>query len=413
MKVVQLYNRQRAAFGGEETVIANTTAVLQARGHSVTMAIRSSSGIEGNLLKKVAAGINGMYSFSAIAEIKRIIASERPDVIHVHGVYPQWSPSIFRTCRQMGVPTVLHVHCHYLTCPDWYHLRDGKICELCFGGHEQWCVLKNCRGSYAESGAYALRSFVSRKMGFFTEHVGVFLAVSQFLKDRLIRADFPEERIQVLHNVVIDRNATKNDPGKPGTYIGYCGRLSHEKGVRTLLDAARLTGLPVRIAGDGPERAALERIAPPNVTFLGYLDREGVSRFYEGCRFLVIPSLSLETFCMSAAEAMMHGIPVIGTRIGAIPEIVQDRRTGLLFESGDERVLSEHLSALWAEPEKCLQFGRAARSAIESKCGEDLYYSRLIAAYERAGAFVRADAKAASPNPLERTPSTEHCPPDL
>ncbi len=413
MKVVQLYNRQRAAFGGEETVIANTTAVLEARGHAVSIAMRCSRGIEGSFLKKASAGLNGIYSFSAIGEVKKIIATEHPDVIHVHGVYPQWSPSIFRTCKQMGVPTVLHVHCHYLTCPDWYHLREGKVCELCFGGHEQNGILKNCRGSYAESTAYALRSFVSRKMGFFTDHVGVFLPVSRFLKDRLIRAGFPDERTEVLHNVVLERNAAKDDASELGTYIGYCGRLSPEKGVGSLLQAARLSGLPVRIAGDGPERAALERMAPPNVTFLGYLNRDGVNQFYQGMPVYSGPQLSFESFSMSAAEAMMQGKPIIGARIGAIPEIIDNGKTGLLFEPGNAQELAEQMSNLWASPEQCLKYGNEARSTIRMKCSEDLYYSRLMAAYQHAGAFAGRSARAVSPPFVEPAASTEPCTTDL
>lgn len=385
MKILQLYNQQRSTFGGEATVIENTTRILEQRGHRVKIAVRSSRGIESSFVKKAKAAVNGLYSFSGASEVKKLIASEHPNVVHVHGIYPQWSPAIFVACRRLGVPTILHVHCHYLTCPNWYHLRDGKVCELCFGGREYWCVLTNCRGSYAESVAYTLRSFMARKLRLVTDNVTVFLAVSEFLKQRLVMSGIPAGQIEVLHNAVPDgEKLANNGTCERGAYIGYCGRLSAEKGVNTLLEAARRTSLPVRIAGDGPERRALERNAPPNVRFLGYLDRIGIERFYDGCRFLVVPSLSFEGFPMSVVEAMATGRPVIGSAIGAIPEIIDHGETGFLFDPGNVQELANRMSALWENPGQCHKLGEAARSRTRMRCSEDLYYSKLMRAYQRA-----------------------------
>jgi glycosyltransferase involved in cell wall biosynthesis len=388
MKVIQLRNLQREQFGGEFTVIENTRTVLEKRGHQTMTVVRSSLEIGNNLVRKVGAAINGVYSFSAVSEIKSLIARECPDVVHVHSVYPMWSPAIFLACRQLGIPTVMHVHNYYFSCPNWYHLRNGEYCDKCSGGKEYWCAVTNCRNSVAESVVYAGRAYLTRKLRLFSNNVGVFVVVSTFLKNKLIREGFSEDRIHVLPNVVVDEAAPLHDEGDDGAYVGFSGRLSRGKGVGTLLDAARRTGLPVRIAGDGSDRAELERNAPPNVKFLGYLDRAALNKFYRGCKFLVVPSIWDETFCMVAAEAMAHAKPVIGARVGAIPEIVEDGRTGLLSEPGNADELAGLMSTLWTDPERCLKYGQAARSSIQGKCNEDAYYSNLLAAYRRAAQFI-------------------------
>ncbi|MGA7524232.1 MAG: glycosyltransferase family 4 protein [Acidobacteriaceae bacterium] len=384
MKIVQLYNEQRSEFGGESTAIANTTAVLKARGHEVALAVRSSRDIGDSLICKAHAALSGVYSFSAESAIRDIVERERPDVIHAHGVYPLWSPSIFRACRRLRVPTVLHVHCHYLTCPNWYHLREGKVCTLCFGGKEHWCVLKNCRGSYMESAAYALRSAVARSFRLFSDNVGVFIAVSAYLRERLIAGGFPGGRIQVISNVVPADSGIGADANGARDYIAYCGRLSEEKGVRVLLEAARCTGLPVKIAGDGPLRDALQAAAPSNVSFLGYLKRDALTHFYRNARFTVVPSLSFEGLPLAAAESMMHGRPVIGSRIGAIPEVVREGTTGLLFPPGDHEQLASSMADLWSDAVSCDRYGRAAQFYARQEYSEDLYYARLRTAYDDA-----------------------------
>lgn len=401
MKIVQLINRTRSGFGGEETVAANTTAIMTQHGHEVFNAVRSSSEIGDSLPRKIAGAINGVYSLSGSSEMQRLVETERPDVVHAHNIYPQWSPSVFRMCRRLGVPTVLHVHCHYLTCPNWYHLRNGQVCTLCCEGKEYKCFTANCRGSYAESAAYFIRSYVARKLRLFVDNVNLFVTVSHFLKASLVSAGFPDERIAVLYNAVIedvaahDLTGSNNGAVDGGGYIGYCGRLSPEKGVHVLVEAARRCGLPVRIAGDGPERDNLERSAPSNVTFVGYLNRKAMGRFYRGCRFLVLPSLCFEAFGLVAAEAMSCGKPVIGSKIGGIPEIVRHDQTGLLFEPGDTEGLANRMSDLWTDTARRYRYGLAGQRAVRMECSADAYYAGLLSAYSRA---IGIDADATEVN---------------
>jgi glycosyltransferase involved in cell wall biosynthesis len=384
MKVLQLYNQQRSLFGGEESVINVMRSVLERHGHRTSVSMRSSRGIEKSPIRKIAAGASGIFNLSAYYEMRKLAATEQPDVVHVHSVYPSFSPSVLMAFRRERVPTVLHVHSHILTCPNWYHLRKGKVCDLCFGGKEHWCLLTNCRGSVPESAAYALRSVIARRLKLFRNNTTLFVTVSQFLRERLIKAGFPENQIEVLPNAVPSEKSELVSLGGSGTYIGYSGRLSFEKGVDTLVEAARQCGLPLKIAGDGPDMAELRRIAPSNVEFLGRLSGSDLNSFYERSRFLVMPSRSFEGFSMSVTEAMMKGKPVIASRIGALPELIKDGVNGLLVEVDNVGQFADRMSLLWANTQMCRQFGTAARSWAESFCNEELFYQRLMGIYDRA-----------------------------
>jgi glycosyltransferase involved in cell wall biosynthesis len=167
MKVVQIYNQQRSIGGGEENVVLQTTAWLRENGIETDLLLRSSRGIENSFIKKAKAAVTGIYNPEAYRFMRNYIAQNRPSVVHAHNLYSQWSPSVLLACRDAGVPTLLTVHCQILTCPTWYHLHKGQICEKCLTSGEQWCVLKNCRDNYAESIVYALRSFIVRKNRWF------------------------------------------------------------------------------------------------------------------------------------------------------------------------------------------------------------------------------------------------------
>jgi glycosyltransferase involved in cell wall biosynthesis len=384
MKIAQVYNQQRSSFGGEETVIDTIRRVLERNGHATSMLMRSSRGSERSLLSKVSIAVTGVYNLSAYGDMQQFIDDERPDVVHVHSVYPNLSPSIFAACRAAGVPVVFHVHCHILTCPNWYHRRNGQICNRCVGGNEQSCLLTNCRGSLPESAAYAFRSFIGRKFGLFQKNVSLFIAVSHSLRDRLVSAGYPADQIEVVHNAVCADPSVGRSSGTSGEYIGYAGRLSIEKGVDTLIEAARICGLPVCIAGDGPELDRIRGMAPPNVIFLGRLARRDMQTFYDSSRFIVVSSRSDETFSLAVAEAMIHGKPVIGCRIGALPELIRSGDTGLLVETDNVGELAEAMSLLWNSKQLCEKLGIAAKMWAQAHCSEDLFYKRLMTIYKRA-----------------------------
>lgn len=384
MQVLQVFNQTRSLFGGEEVVLNLTRQVLERNGHTTSLMTRSCRGSDRDLFSKAKIALTGIYNPLAYFEMQQTIKQEQPDVVHVHGVYPNLSPSIFAACRAMSVPVVLHVHNHVLTCPSATHLRNGDACDLCFGGREQWCLLTNCRGSLAESAAYMARSFVGRKFGLFERNVTLFIAVSKFLKDRLVAAGYSADQIEIVPNAVCSDSRTRRTPPDLGEYIGFAGRLTYEKGLGDLIQAAKRTNLPVRVAGDGPLMEQLRHNSPDNVHFVGRLQRDQMAEFYARSRFVVVPSRFNETFCLVAAEAMIQGKPVIANRLGALPDLIENGVRGFLINTQDAEKLSQGMRLLWDDERLCRRLGANAQAWAIEHCSDDLYCRRLVAVYERA-----------------------------
>jgi len=377
MKILHIHNYYRFP-GGEEIMFEAITRMLIRKGHAVHVFKRDSSTIRG-LLEKIGAFIQSLHSFSSCKTIVSILGTDRPDIVHFHNLYPLISPSVLAACRRFDIPTVMTCHNFRLVCPKGLLLDN---CERCRDGAEYWCVLKNCRGDIFESAVYALQNMVARKWRLFRDNVTMYISPSDYIKNRLVRGGFPPERITVIPNMVsLDASASRNSHG---AYIAYAGRISSEKGIETLLSGARRTGLPLRLAGDYSPMPDVLETAPPNVEFLGPLSREQLSQFYRNAHFAVIPSICAEVFPLVAGEAMSHGLPVIASRTGGLPEIVDDGVTGFLVEPGDAGELSEAMKRLWENPVLCRRMGRAGRGKAQREYSGDAYYGRLMAAYRKA-----------------------------
>jgi glycosyltransferase involved in cell wall biosynthesis len=233
--------------------------------------------------------------------------------------------------------------------------------------------------------------WLHRARGSFEREVDLFLAPSEFARRKLVAGGLPAERVRVKPNFVAP------DPGPreaPGDYALYAGRLAPEKGLATLLAAwADLPPeIPLRLAGEGPLRAALEARAArlgARVRFLGQLPREDLVRALRGARLLVFPSEAFETFGLAIAEAFACGVPVLAAGHGSAAELVEEGRTGLHFRPGDARDLAGRIAWAWAHPEALVAMGRAARQEYESRYSAERNLSLLLDLYRAAGA--RAD----------------------
>lgn len=382
MKLLQVYNDYRS-FGGEAGVVQMIAELVERSGGSAQLWTRSSKEIDRSLVGKVRAFASGIYNFSAARQFRRMLSADRPDLVHVHNLYPLFSPSVLVAARRMGLPVVMTSHNYLLTCPIVNHLHQGRVCEKCFGGREYHCVRQNCRDNRLESLAYALRSFTARKFNLFRDYITIHIVLSEFARQRLIRSGFDARRIVVLPNMV--KLGPEPDNRVPGAYVAFSGRMMPEKGVDVLLAAAaRLPDVPFRLAGDGPILNELKAAAPPNVHFVGRLAGPEMPAFYRGARLLAIPSKWFEGCPLVVSEAMSHALPIVASRIGGLPEFVDEGGTGRLFEPGDDAELAEHIRALWNSPELCAAMGRAGREKAEREYSRQVYFDRLMAIYEQA-----------------------------
>ncbi len=379
MKILLVHNR-RLTHTGEDSVVDATETLLQSRGHDVQLWAKDNAILDTGLAPKIKAFFSGAYSRTAAREMDDRLRTFRPDVVHVHNIFPMFSPSILSVCRQQQVPVFYHCHNHQFSCPTTFEFRDSALCSKCAGGHEYWCAIHNCQGTRLGSVGYAMRSAVARRGDWF-HHVAAVIVPSQFLRTRLIQQGFASERVRVLPNFVdipiISSERTL------GPYAAYIGRLSVEKGISVLMDAAaRIPEIPFHIAGVGPEESIWRKRAPSNVRFVGFLDHPARDDFYRQARIAIVPSLWHEPFGLAAAEPMAYGVPVIATTRGGLPEIVLDRQCGLLVPPHDVDPLIAAIRQLWFDPVLVAKMGADARSRAIQEFSSNVFYQRLMAIYQ-------------------------------
>ncbi len=382
MKVCVVHN-EYGKFSGEGAVVTAQKKLLADNGHKVISLERSSAEISNMTLGKLKAFFSGIYSFSSRKQIRRLLATHKPDIVHIHNLFPLISPSILSECKNAGRPVVMTVHNYRLVCPNGLHMVRGQVCEKCCGGREYWCVLHNCEGNLAKSLGYALRNYVARKQRCYLDNVTIYAALTEFQRGRLVNEGFPADRIVVIPNAV-DGDGTRYDLSH-GEYVGFVGRISPEKNVTSLIAAARNSpDIAFKAAGAYDRMPDLPAQAPSNFEFLGHVSGSRMADFYNSARMIVLCSICFEGFPMVFAEAMLHGKPIICSRIGSLPEIVDDQVTGLLFEPGNVEDLSEKISYLWERPELCRKIGQAGREKALREYSPEKYYQRLMTVYKKA-----------------------------
>ena len=254
------------------------------------------------------------------------------------------SPAVLRVAAAEGASVVATLHNYRLMCLPATFLRDGRVCEDCLGRLPWPGVVHKCyRGSAVGSGTLAAALAIHRALGTFDEHIDLYLAVSEFVRDKHVQAGLPAGRIVVKPNAV---PAAGRRPC-PGDYYLFLGRLSPEKGLAVVLEAWRTAPGRLVVAGDGPERSRLQRRGASGVEFLGHVSPERVPALLARARALLLPSLCYEGAPRSVIEAYAAGVPVIASRIGGLPDVVEHGVSGLLAVPGS--------SAAWVEAIERLQ----------------------------------------------------------
>jgi glycosyltransferase involved in cell wall biosynthesis len=390
--ICTVHNEYRR-YSGEEAVLEAEERLLTERGHEVLRFRRSSADIASIRFGKLRAFVSGLGGGAIRKEFARLLEAERPDIVHVHNLYPLISPAVLEVCRQANVPVVMTVHNFRLVCPNGLFFSRGSVCERCSGGKEYWCVLRNCEESPPKSLGYALRNAIARRHHYFDRNIDIFAVLTEFQRRKLTQTGFPPARTVMLPNMC-EFPPAPEDHGI-GDRVGFLGRMTLEKGVHVFVEAARrCPDLPFQAAGSWGSAAEPPFSAPKNLDLFGELPHDRVARFLSQCRAVVFPSLCYEVFPITLIEAMLNGRAVVASRTGGIPEIVLDGVTGLLFEPGDAQDLADKLRYLWERPQLCRQMGEAGKARAVKEYGGDAHYERLMAIYEEA--LGRAGARATS-----------------
>jgi glycosyltransferase involved in cell wall biosynthesis len=387
MKICLVHN-EYGTFSGEEAVVASQVKLLEEHGHQVCRFTRSSVEIERMMLGQLRAFCSGIYNPFSARAFRRFLVDQRPDLVHIHNLYPLISPAVLHVCKEFSLPVVMTLHNYRLICPNGLFMVGGKICEKCRGGKEYWCIFRKCEGSLLKSLGYALRNFAARVRKDYLHNVHVFAALTYFQRQKLVSEGYPAERVMVMPNM--SQPAGETGTEDLGNYIGYVGRVSPEKGVDTLLEAAdKHPQIPFQVAGGYDKYPELIARASGNFHFLGHLARNSVDNFIAQSRIIVMCSICYEGFPAVLVEAMLRGRPVIASRLGGIPEVVDEGVTGLLFEAGNAVDLAAKIQYLWAHPDLCRQMGEAGRKKALLEYTPDTYYRRLMDVYRQAEKICR------------------------
>jgi glycosyltransferase involved in cell wall biosynthesis len=401
MKVLLVHNSYQHP-GGEDIVFDQERQLLERTGHSVVAYQKSNWEADRySGLGRFQLAVETVWSKNSRQDFVRLLAREKPDVVHVHNTHLRISPSIFSACHDAGTPVVQTLHNYRLYCPAGTFFRNGQVCEECVDNSLWHGVVHGCyRDSRAATATVALALTVHRQRHTWTREVDYYIALTEFARGRFLRAGLPPEQVLVKPNFVHpDPGSQRNSEGR---YALFVGRLSPEKRVRTVLEAwaqLRLPRIPLVIIGGGPSLEQLRSEGVRNglseITFRGQLPREEAIAVMHDARFLLFPSAWYENFPVTIAESFACGLPVICSRVGAMQEIVQDGRTGLHFDSGDAADLAAKVQWAWDHPQKLLCMGEEARREYELKYTAERNYPMLTSIYERA---IRRKARARRAN---------------
>jgi glycosyltransferase involved in cell wall biosynthesis len=384
LRVLVLHNRYKHR-GGEDSVVESEIELLRAAGHVVQAYIRENDEIDDG--SRLALARDTLWSTRSHREIGAEVGRFKPDIVHVHNTLPLISPSAYWAAAEARVPVVQTLHNFRLNCPQAMYLRDGHVCEDCKGRMPWPAVVHRCyRGSATQSAAIAGMLVLHRALGTWRSKVARYVALNEFCRRKFIEGGLPPER------VVVKPNFVRAGPMPDGTRTGllFVGRLSPEKGVDTLAAAlGHAPDLEITVVGDGPAAGVLRTV--PNARLVGSLPVTEVMRRMGGALALVLPSVWYENFPRTIVEAFAQGLPVIASRLGAMAEIIEHGRTGLLFEPGDAHELARTMRDALANPGRLREMGLQARKAYEAAYTPEANIARLIAIYGEAGTgYARA-----------------------
>lgn len=369
-----LVHNDYGKYSGEEAVVDKMAVMLTQMGHEVAQLRMSTAGARDSLSGKIKGFVGGLWSPSGVKAMREALRREKPDIVNVHNLYPFISPAALRECQKAGIPVVMTVHNYRLICPTGLFMRNGQACELCLQKGNEWnCIKHNCEHSMLKSVGYASRNALARIKRHYTDCVDVYACITDFQRRKLIEAGFDANKIVVIPN---SADAPELTDFTPGEYVAFSGRLSNEKGVDLIIEAARRNPeIPFKLAGALRDKELVDNL-PANVELMGYLSGQELENFYRNARFFVMASRCYEGFPMAILEGAGYGKPVIAPDHGGFSEIIGKGTDaiGILFEPGNADTLAQAITALWADPERTQTLGKKANQKLKQ-----LYSTEVVA----------------------------------
>lgn len=390
--------------GGDWTYVENITRLYEQKGHHV---VPFSMKDERNLpsayddyfienidYKKVnkrslTAGIKvvmkSIYSLEAQNNLERLLADVKIDFAHINVIHHYITPTILKILKKRNIPIIWTLHEYTPICPDSIFVSHGQVCEKCFGGAFYNCITNSCKkGSYLASTVAALENYVHQYLNYYA-FVDYYVCASVFQYEKYKQFNFFNDKlVQIYHGYNYDEveKAKLIPVQNEEKYIVFVGRLEKIKGIYTLLKAMQAcTDIPLKIVGDGTQEGELKALKQThqlnNVTFLGKKSKQETLQIINGAEFLICPSECYEVLGFTVVEAMALDKPVIGASIGAIPEMVINNYTGLIFEPGNTTQLVDAIQLLYNNKQLITEMGVNAEKHITTLINNQSHYQAL------------------------------------
>lgn len=403
MKILMV-NKFHYIKGGSETYYFALKNLLEERGHTVIeFSMKDEKNIPSeyenyfvenidynrdmSVGEKLKAAYSIIYSKEAKEKFEKLVKDTKPDLVHLHLFQHQLSPSILDVIKKYSIPTVYTAHELKMICPNYKMLQHGEVCEQCKGNKYYHCMMNKCvKDSF-------LKSVISTLEGYFHQVrksydvIDYIITPSEFYRKKFVQFGVDSERVVHIPNFLERDYPEVNRTESSGTSFLYFGRISEEKGISTLIEAARRTGIQLDIVGNGPLKDELERKLSESdkkkIRFLGFKSGQELIDIVGNAKAVIIPSEWYENGPYSAIEALQLGRPIIGADIGGIPELISEN--GYLFRSGDVQELMNAIKGLRdCTSETYILMQEESRRIYRNNYTSQVHYPMLMSVYKKA-----------------------------
>jgi glycosyltransferase involved in cell wall biosynthesis len=378
-RVLVLHNRYRSQ-GGEERAAEEHAELLRSRGHDVALRQRSSGDLRG-IAGRLRAGAAMLRGGVDPQEVSAAVRDLHADIVHVHNPTPLFGWRAVAAAKDAGARVVMHLHNYRLVCAIGIAYRDQAPCTRCQGRRTTSGVRLRCRGNLPEALAYG--AGIARQQPRLLEAVDRFVFPSEGTRRLLGELGLTPGDYDLIPNFLPDSSFAERSHADGGSYVLYAGRLSEEKGVDTAIEAARRCGIPLSIAGTGPDEPRLRGLAhsAPEIRFLGQLDPAELARARSEAALVVVPSRWHEPHPYAVSESMAGGLPVLASDLGGLPEMVGEDS---VVAATDREAWAAAMTELWNDRELRRRRGEAALQRARERFSEHTYYERLMSCYRAA-----------------------------
>lgn len=390
MNILIIHNFHRSgAPSGDDVVVRQEMELLKSKGHNVFLLSRHNDDFEKySMVRKLSTFLNLHYSRASYSEVFNFLKEERVDIVHIHNIFPLWTPAVYFACKDAGIPVVHTLHDFRFFCANAFLFRGNNVCNVCFTKTPLYSIKYRCFKDSIIGSVFVAKYLSHVKRGKLYLFADAYLALTDFAKQLYFEFGIPKDKLYVKPNFVADTvNGTSDF--KEG-YFAYVGRISEEKGIKVLINAlisSSAKNVKLKILGAGPLTHYLKDIISKNklqnIDYLGLVQREEALKVIRGALALVFPSVCLESFPMSIIESFARGTPVIASDFGAMSQLIAHGKTGLLFKKGDPQDLAEKILYLANNPEIAIEMGKNARQEYLQKYTPEVNYNILMDIYRR------------------------------